>query len=91
MNTTRDRDVFVVSSGVMDRGVCAAISIEINREYNLSLDRPARNLIAHAGPLLAVKPSLSRPMFAGMSRQSYLFGMVSYPWHVQIFVQFAVL
>jgi hypothetical protein len=43
-------------------------SVVLYRESNLSLDRPARNLFAHAGALLAAEPSLSHPMLAGISR-----------------------
>lgn len=40
---------------------------ECNRGFKLTLDRPARNLIAHASVLLAVEPSLLCPILADLS------------------------
>jgi hypothetical protein len=43
-------------------------TVHLYRESNLSLDRPARNLFAHASALLTAEPSLSHLMLAGISR-----------------------
>jgi hypothetical protein len=52
--------------------ICCNTFIFSYRESNLFLDRSARNLFAHACPLLAAESSLNHPMLSDLSQEVHL-------------------